>query len=58
MLSNKYFTSEKFLDLKEREVLKYYKDYTIERFITLLGAPFSFIEENDLPPYELKKKRK
>lgn len=58
VLNNKMFTSNKFLNLKTREVLKRTKDYELVRFIDLLGAPQSFIEENNLPIYELINKRK
>lgn len=55
MLSCRYYTSDKLLNVKEVEVVKRFKNFNIERFITLLGAPISFIEENNLPIYELKK---
>lgn len=58
MLSTRYYTSDKLLEVKEVEVIKRFKDFNIERFITLLGAPKSFIEENNLPMYELKTNRK
>ena len=58
MLSTRYYTSDKLLEVKEVEVIKRFKDFNIERFITLLGAPKSFIEENNLPIYELKTNRK
>lgn len=58
MISNRYYTSDKFLNVKEVEVIKRFKNFNIQRFITLLGAPISFIEENNLPIYEPKKKRK
>lgn len=55
MLSNRYYTSDRILNVKEVEVVKRFKNFSIERFITLLGAPISFIEENNLPIYELRK---
>ena len=55
-LSTRYYISNKFLEVPEREIIKRFKNCTIERFITLLGAPYSFIKENNLPIYELKKK--
>lgn len=58
VLSTRYYTSNKLLEAKEVEVIKRFKDFNIERFITLLGAPQSFIEENNLPVYELKTNRK
>lgn len=58
ILSTRYYTSDKLLNVKEVEVIKRFKDFSIDRFITLLGAPQSFIEENNLPIYELKTNRK
>lgn len=55
ILSSRYYTSNKLLQVNEREVIKRFKDFSIDRFITLLGAPLSFIEENNLPIYELRK---
>lgn len=55
LLSCRYYTSDKLLNVKEVEVVKRFKNFNIERFITLLGAPISFIEESNLPIYELKK---
>ena len=55
LLSCRYYTSDRLLNVKEVEVVKRLKNFNIERFITLLGAPISFIEENNLPIYELKK---
>lgn len=58
ILSCRYYTSNKLLNVKEVEVVKRFKNFHIERFITLLGAPMSFIEDNNLPIYELKKPSK
>lgn len=58
MLSSRMYTSDKLLNVKEVEVTKKYKKFSIIRFITLLGAPKSFIEENNLPIYELRKPTK
>lgn len=55
MLSNRLYTSDRLLNVKEVEVVKRFKNFNIQRFITLLGAPISFIEENNLPIYEPKK---
>lgn len=58
LLSCRYYTSDRLLKVKEVEVVKRFKNFNIERFTTLLGAPISFIEENNLPIYELKKPSK
>lgn len=56
ILGSKYFKSDKLLNIKKDvEYLKKTKDYNIVRYIDLLGAPMSFIEENNLPIYELRK---
>ena len=57
ILSSRYYISDKLLNVKEVEVIKQFKNFNIERFITLLGASKSFIEENNLPVYELNSKR-
>lgn len=58
ILSSRYYISDKLLNVKEVEVIKRFKSFNIERFITLLGVPQSFIEENNLPIYELRTNRK
>lgn len=58
LLLTRYYTSGSLLKVKENEVIKRFRTFNIERFITLLGAPMSFIEENNLPLYELKKHEK
>ena len=56
ILSCRYYTSDKFLKIKGSEMIKRCKDFYITRFITLLGAPESFIEKNNLSIYQLKRK--
>lgn len=51
-LGKRYFTSDKLLDLKCFNQLSYYCNYTIEKDISLCGAPQEFIEDNKLPTYE------
>ena len=58
MLSSRYYTSNKIIKVEESKVVKRFKNFFIERFITLLGAPISFIKDNNLPIYELKKQSK
>lgn len=55
ILSSRYYISNKLLKVKEVEIVKRFKNFNIERFIVLIGAPISFIEENNLSVYELKK---
>lgn len=52
ILCSKYYSSDKLLNVKEIEVIKRFKNYTLERFITLLGVPLEFIKENNLSIYE------
>lgn len=39
--------------MKNTEECKQYDGYSIVRSITLLGAPYSFIKEHNLPIYKL-----
>lgn len=57
ILSSKFYTSKKLLEVEEMTILKRFRNFDIERYVTLLGAPQSFIEENNLPIYELKKRK-
>lgn len=52
-LKNRFFKSSKFLKMKNTEECKQYDGYSIVRSITLLGAPYSFIKEHNLPIYKL-----
>jgi DNA gyrase/topoisomerase IV subunit B len=56
-LASKYYKSDKELSLKECKQKKY-KGYTIVRYLSLLIAPKSFIEEHNLKIYELQKRKK
>lgn len=55
LLDSKYYKSDKLLKIKNEVESKKYKDYSIVRYIDLLGAPMEFIRENNLPIYELRK---
>jgi hypothetical protein len=53
------YISNKFLTLKnDVKILKKTREYIIIQFINLLGAPQSFIKENNFPIYELEKRHK
>lgn len=56
-LKSRFFKSDKFLKVKEVEV-KYFDGYSIVRSITLMGAPYNFIKERNLPIYKLKDNKK
>lgn len=58
MLCCKYYISDRPLKVKSVEVVKRFKNFHLERFITLLGAPMSFIEDNNLQVYEPKQTKK
>lgn len=54
-LKSRLFKSSKFLKVKDTEV-KHYNGYNIVRSITLMGAPYGFIKEHNLPIYKLHSK--
>ena len=58
VIGTRYYRSNKLLKVKDVEVVRYFNSFTIERYITLLSAPKSFIEENNLPLYIKKHERK
>lgn len=55
MLGSKFIKSNKFIPkiVQNRKM----KSYTIEKDITLIGAPLSFMQEEHLLPYELIKRK-
>lgn len=57
-LSSKFIKTDKPLTIKCRNILKYYKNYTIEKEIYPIGVPYTFIKENNLSVYKpiIKKK--
>lgn len=58
VIISKLYTSNSLLDIKEVNIIKRFKTFSIIRYITLLGAPKFFVEENNLPKFELYKKKK
>lgn len=58
ILSSKFYKSDKLLKIKNTVECKKFKDHSIVRYVDLLGAPMEFIQENNLPIYELKKPSK
>lgn len=58
ILRRKFFKSDRLLHIKHFNIFKYYKDYIIEKEISLIGAPYEFIRENNLPAYEPNVKKK
>ena len=58
LLLSRVYTSDRELNVNEVEVVKRFKKFSIERFITLIGAPIAFIKENNLQIYEPNKPKK
>lgn len=54
-LKSRYFKSDRFLKIVQTEESKQFDGYRIVRSITLLGAPYSFIKEHNLPIYSKNK---
>lgn len=55
LLSSKYYKSDTFLNIKESKVIKRFNKFSIIAFVTLLGTPKEFIEQNNLKEYEKRK---
>lgn len=58
VLGHKFLKSSKLLDIKQNNIFKRYKDYIIEKGISILGVPYDFIRENNLSIYEKKNVKK
>lgn len=56
-LKNRFFKSDRFLRVVLTEDIRRYNEYSIVRSVTLLGAPYGFIKENNLPIYKLYSKK-
>lgn len=52
MLGNRFFKSDKLLDIKCHSKFKKCDGYSVEKEITLIGAPYQFIRENNLSEYK------
>ena len=52
LLGSKLFKSDKLLNIRCPRVYKRFKEYTIEKEISLIAAPQEFIIEMGLPVYE------
>lgn len=50
-LKNRYFKSDKFLKINHTVEIKRCEEYNVVRNISLLGAPYNFIKEHNLPIY-------
>ena len=56
-LKSRYFKSDRFLKIVKTEETKQFDGYKIVRSVILLGAPYSFIKERNLPIYKLYSKK-
>lgn len=57
MLKNKFLKVDKPLNIKHYSIFKKYKKYVLEKNITLIGAPYNFIIENNYPKFIVKSKK-
>lgn len=56
LLFSQFYKSDKALNIKREVTSRKYKGYSIVRYIDILGVTKEFVEENNLPLYEIKKK--
>lgn len=57
-MASQFYKSDKALIIKKDVTVKRYKDYSIVRYVDVLGVTKEFVEENNLPTYESKVKKK
>ena len=57
LMGSQFYKSDKPLTIKKDSTIKKYKDYSVVRYVDVLGVTKEFVEENNLPIYEIKKKR-
>ena len=58
LMASQFYKSDKALTIKNDVTVKRYKDYSIVRYVDVLGVTKEFVEENNLPIYEPKTKKK
>lgn len=58
IMASQFYKSDKALTIKEDVTIKEYKDYSVVRCVDVLGVTKEFVEENNLPIYEPKVKKK
>lgn len=58
LMASQFYKSDKPLTIKNDVTVKKYKDYSIVRYVDVLGVTEEFVEENNLPIYEPKNKKK
>lgn len=58
LMGSRFYKSDKLLKIKNDVTVKKFKDYDVVRYVDILGVPQEFVEENNLPIYEAKPKKK
>lgn len=58
ILGSKFYKSDSLLNIKKETTEKKFKNYSIVKFVDLLGVPESFVKENNLPIWEPKRKKR
>lgn len=58
IIASKFFKSDKLLSIKKPTTVKKYRNYLVVRYIDILGVTKEFIEDNSLPLYQLKTKKR
>ena len=61
LMDSQLYKSDKVLKVRNDITVKKYRDYSIVRYVTILGVTKEFVEENDLPIYKkklIKRKKK
>lgn len=58
LMASQLYKSDKALTIKKDVTVKKYKDHSIVRYVDVLGVTKEFVEENNLPIYESKVKKK
>lgn len=54
LLDSQLYKSNKVLKVRNDVTVEKYRDYSIVRYVTILGVTKEFVEENDLPIYKKK----
>lgn len=54
LMDSQLYKSDKVLKVRNDVTVEKYRDYSIVRYVTILGVTKEFVEENDLPIYKKK----
>ena len=58
IMGSQFYKSDKLLTIKNDVTVQKHKDYDIVRYVDILGVTQEFVDENNLPLYEAKQKKK